>query len=135
MPAFIIPVGVFLVTSVVSLSDGSSWSAYGIMLPIAIPLAFSTGANLPRPRRGVQRRHFGDHTSPISDTTVLASSTSGSDHMVHVRSQAPYALMAAGIAAVLFLVFGLVLPKGSASSRTDGRRFVPVLTASEPRAD
>ena len=113
VPAFIIPVGVFLVTSFVSFSDGSSWSTYGIMFPIAIPLAFSTGANLPLVLGAVfSGGIFGDHTSPISDTTVLASSTSGSDHMVHVRSQAPYALIAAGVAAVLFLVFGLVLPEG-----------------------
>jgi Na+/H+ antiporter NhaC len=55
---------------------------------------------------------FGDHSSPISDTTVLASSTSGSDHMVHVRSQIPYALIAAGVSASLFLLLGYVLPEG-----------------------
>ncbi|WP_135303258.1 Na+/H+ antiporter NhaC family protein [Haloarcula amylovorans] len=113
VPAFVVPVGVFLVTSAVSFSDGSSWSTYGIMFPIAIPLAFSTGANLPLVLGAVfSGGIFGDHTSPISDTTVLASSTSGSDHMVHVRSQAPYALIAAGVAAALFLVFGLLVPEG-----------------------
>jgi Na+/H+ antiporter NhaC len=113
VPAFIIPVGVFAVTSFVSFSDGSSWSTYGIMFPIAIPLAFATGANLPLVLGAVfSGGIFGDHTSPISDTTVLASSTSGSDHMVHVRSQIPYALITAGIAAALFLVFGLLLPQG-----------------------
>jgi len=113
VPAFIIPVGVFLVTSFVSFSDGSSWSTYGIMFPIAIPLAFTTGANLPLVLGAVfSGGIFGDHTSPISDTTVLASSTSGSDHMVHVRTQIPYALITAGIAAVLFLLFGVLLPEG-----------------------
>ncbi|MFB6090567.1 MAG: Na+/H+ antiporter NhaC family protein [Halobellus sp.] len=113
IPGYIIPVGVFLTTSAVSFSDGSSWSTYGIMFPVAIPLAFSTGANLPLVLGAVfSGGIFGDHTSPISDTTVLASSTSGSDHMVHVRTQIPYALVTAGLAAVLFLVFGLLLPEG-----------------------
>lgn len=112
IPAFIVPVAVFATTSFVSFSDGSSWSTYGIMFPIAIPLAFATGANLPLVLGAVfSGGIFGDHTSPISDTTVLASSTSGSDHMVHVRSQIPYALISAGVAALLFLVLGLVLPE------------------------
>jgi Na+/H+ antiporter NhaC len=113
VPAGIIPVSVFLVTSFVSFSDGSSWSTYGIMFPIAIPIAFVTGANLPLVLGAVfSGGIFGDHTSPISDTTVLASSTSGSDHMVHVRTQIPYALISAGIAAALFLVLGFLLPEG-----------------------
>jgi Na+/H+ antiporter NhaC len=113
VPAGIIPVSVFAVTSFVSFSDGSSWSTYGIMFPIAIPVAFVTGANLPLVLGAVfSGGIFGDHSSPISDTTVLASSTSGSDHMVHVRTQIPYALISAGIAAVLFLVLGFLLPEG-----------------------
>jgi Na+/H+ antiporter NhaC len=113
LPAWIIPVGVFGVTSFVSFADGSSWSTYGIMFPIAIPLAFATGANLPLVLGAVfSGGIFGDHSSPISDTTVLASSTSGSDHMVHVRTQVPYALVTAGVTATLFLLFGLLLPEG-----------------------
>ncbi|WP_232688736.1 Na+/H+ antiporter NhaC family protein [Halobacterium zhouii] len=113
IPAFVVPVTVFLVTSFVSFSDGSSWSTYGIMFPVAIPLAFATGANLPLVLGAVfSGGIFGDHTSPISDTTVLASSTSGSDHMVHVRTQIPYALASAALAAFLFLVLGIVVPEG-----------------------
>ncbi|WP_254536236.1 Na+/H+ antiporter NhaC family protein [Halomarina litorea] len=113
VPAWIIPVTVFLVTSFVSFSDGSSWSTYGIMFPIAIPVAFASGANLPLVLGAVfSGGIFGDHSSPISDTTVLASSTSGSDHLVHVRTQIPYALIAAGIAATLFVLAGLLLPEG-----------------------
>jgi Na+/H+ antiporter NhaC len=113
VPAWIIPVTVFLVTSFVSFSDGSSWSTYGIMFPIAIPVAFASGANLPLVLGAVfSGGIFGDHSSPISDTTVLASSTSGSDHLVHVRTQIPYALIAAAVAAVLFVLAGLFLPAG-----------------------
>jgi Na+/H+ antiporter NhaC len=52
---------------------------------------------------------FGDHCSPISDTTIVASMASATDHIDHVRTQMPYALVAAGGAVVLFLVFGAVL--------------------------
>ena len=97
----------------VSFSDGSSWSTYGIMFPIAMPIAFTTGANLPLVMGAVfSGGIFGDHSSPISDTTVLASSTSGSDHLVHVRTQVPYAVICASIAAVLFFVLGFALPQG-----------------------
>ncbi|QLG26372.1 sodium:proton antiporter [Halorarum halophilum] len=113
VPAAIIPVTVFLLTAFISFSDGSSWSTYGIMFPIAIPVAFVTGANLPLVLGAVfSGGIFGDHCSPISDTTVLASSTSGSDHMVHVRTQIPYAVTTAAIAAVLFLLAGFLLPEG-----------------------
>jgi Na+/H+ antiporter NhaC len=51
---------------------------------------------------------FGDHCSPISDTTIIASMASASDHIDHVRTQLPYALLTGGIAAVLYLVLGLL---------------------------
>ena len=111
VPVGLIPVLVFAVTAFVSFSDGSSWATYGIMFPIVIPVAFTTGANLPLALGAVLSGGiFGDHCSPISDTTVLSSSTSGSDHMVHVRTQIPYALVTATIAGTLFLVLGFLVP-------------------------
>ncbi|NEU56089.1 Na+/H+ antiporter NhaC family protein [Halorussus sp. MSC15.2] len=113
VPAGLVPVLLFFATAGISFADGSSWSTYGIMFPIAIPVAFTTGANLPLVLGAVfSGGIFGDHSSPISDTTVLASSTSGSDHLVHVRTQIPYAVITATIAAVLFVLFGYVLPQG-----------------------
>jgi Na+/H+ antiporter NhaC len=113
VPAGIVPLLVFFATAGISFADGSSWSTYGIMFPIAIPVAFTTGANLPLVLGAVfSGGIFGDHSSPISDTTVLASSTSGSDHMVHVRTQVPYAVISALIAGALFLVLGFALPQG-----------------------
>ena len=115
IPAWSVPISMFLVTSFVSFSDGSSWATYGIMFPIAIPVTFATGANLILVLGAVfSGGIFGDHSSPISDTSVLASSTSGSDHMVHIRTQIPYAVATAGIAAVLFLVTAFLLPQGFA---------------------
>jgi Na+/H+ antiporter NhaC len=52
---------------------------------------------------------FGDHCSPISDTTIVASMASATDHIDHVRTQLPYALIAAGTATVLFVLFGFIL--------------------------
>jgi Na+/H+ antiporter NhaC len=113
VPPEFVPVSLFLITSMVSFSDGSSWSTYGIMFPIAMPIAFTTGANLPLVMGAVfSGGIFGDHSSPISDTTVLASSTSGSDHLVHVRTQIPYAVICAAIAATLFFLLGFFLPQG-----------------------
>lgn len=118
VPPAIIPVSLFLVTAFISFSDGSSWATYGIMLPIAMPIAFTTGTNLPLVIGAVfSGGIFGDHCSPISDTTVLSSSTSGSDHMVHVRTQIPYALLTAAITAALFAIFGFLIPQGF--------RFIP----------
>lgn len=113
VPVGLIPVLVFVATGFISFSDGSSWATYGIMFPIAIPVAFTTGANLPLVLGAVLSGGiFGDHCSPISDTTVLSSSTSGADHMVHVKTQVPYALACAAIAGALFLVLGFLVPGG-----------------------
>ena len=70
------------------------------MIPIAIPIALTLG--IPAPLMlgaAISGAIFGDHASPISDTTVLASMASATDHIEHVRTQLPYALLAAGIAA------------------------------------
>jgi Na+/H+ antiporter NhaC len=113
VPGAAVPLLVFLSTAGISFADGSSWSTYGILFPIAIPVAFTTGANLPLVLGAVfSGGIFGDHASPISDTTVLASSTSGADHLVHVRTQIPYAVITATVAGALFLLLGVVLPQG-----------------------
>ena len=85
-----------------SFSDGSSWSTYGIMFPIAIPVAFTTGANLPLVLGAVfSGGIFGDHASPISDTTIVSSLAAATDHVAHVRTQLPYALLVGGVALLL----------------------------------
>ncbi|SFV52607.1 Na+/H+ antiporter [hydrothermal vent metagenome] len=52
---------------------------------------------------------FGDHVSPISDTTIISSMASGCDHIEHVRTQMPYALIVAGVTSVLYLFMGLIM--------------------------
>ncbi len=108
----LLPVLIFLISAFVSFATGTSWGTYAIMVPIAVPLAFEFSQGHVSPLvlstiaavagGGV----FGDHCSPLSDTTVLSSLGSACDHIDHVRTQFPYALVAASIASVIYLVIG-----------------------------
>ena len=107
-PVFLAPL-VFLVSAFIAFSVGSSWGTFAIMIPIAVPIAMTLGISVPLMLgAAISGSIFGDHASPISDTTVLASMASASDHIEHVRTQLPYALLAAAIASVGFLVIGLI---------------------------
>ncbi len=100
---------VFLVSAFIAFSVGSSWGTFAIMIPIAIPVATTLG--LPAPLMlgaAISGAIFGDHASPISDTTVVASMASATDHIDHVRTQLPYALVAAAFATTGFLLMSLV---------------------------
>ena len=100
---------VFLVSAFIAFSVGSSWGTFAIMIPIAVPIAMTLGIPVPLMLgAAISGAIFGDHASPISDTTVLASMASATDHIEHVRTQLPYALLAAAIATLGFLVIGLV---------------------------
>ena len=101
---------VFLVSAFIAFSVGSSWGTFAIMIPIAVPIAVTLGIPVPLMLgAAISGAIFGDHASPISDTTVLASMASASDHIDHVRTQLPYALLAAAIATTGFLIAGLVM--------------------------
>jgi Na+/H+ antiporter NhaC len=105
-----LPILLFVAACIVAFATGSSWSTMSILLPNVVALAASVGES-----QGVgalfmvvlcvgavlEGSIFGDHCSPISDTTVLSSVSSASDHIDHVRTQAPYALVTAGLAIVL----------------------------------
>jgi tetracycline resistance efflux pump len=100
---------VFIASAFIAFSVGSSWGTFAIMIPIAIPIATTLG--LPMPLllgAAISGAIFGDHASPISDTTVVASMASATDHIDHVRTQLPYALIAAAIASVGFLLVSVV---------------------------
>jgi len=99
---------VFIVSAFIAFSVGSSWGTFAIMIPIAIPIATTLGLSVPLLLgAAISGAIFGDHASPISDTTVVASMASATDHIDHVRTQLPYALTAGAIAATAFLLFGL----------------------------
>jgi tetracycline resistance efflux pump len=105
----LVPFVVFLTSSFIAFSTGTSWGTFGIMIAIGIPMAQSLGANEIMVIAAVLGGGvFGDHSSPISDTTIIASMASASDHIDHVRTQLPYALFIGGITALIYLIAGIV---------------------------
>ena len=100
----------FILSSFIAFSIGSSWGTFAIMIPLAMQIALSLDVSTTLFLAAVLSGSvFGDHASPISDTTVVSSMASATDHIDHVRTQLPYALTAAAIATVAFLIVGVVL--------------------------
>jgi len=105
-----VPVIVFLVACFIAFSTGTSWGTFAIMLAIGIPMAQALDANVYLTiAAALGGGVFGDHCSPISDTTIIASMASASDHIDHVKTQLPYALIAGSIAALMYLVLGILI--------------------------
>ncbi len=110
MPNYLYLPLVFVVSGGIAFSTGTSWGTFAIMLPIAVPAAETLGLPLaPFVAAALAGGIFGDHCSPISDTTIISSMASATDHIDHVRTQLPYALVAGSIAAVCFAVLGAFL--------------------------
>jgi len=104
----LVPFLIFLVSCFIAFSTGTSWGTFAIMLAIAIPMADALDANVYITiAAALGGGVFGDHCSPISDTTILSSMASATDHIDHVRTQLPYAMIAGGTAALMYLVIGL----------------------------
>jgi len=109
-PVFMLPALIFVATGLMSLTTGTSWGSYGIMIPLAMPLAMAAGVPPALALAAVLGGGvFGDHCSPISDTTVIASLAAGCDHLEHVKTQAPYAGLAGAAALGFYLLAGAVL--------------------------
>ena len=107
-PSFV-PLIVFLVSSFIAFSTGTSWGTFAIMIAIAVPMAETMNANpYITIAAALGGGVFGDHCSPISDTTILSSMASASDHIDHVKTQLPYALVPGSIAALLYLIIGII---------------------------
>lgn len=115
----VVPTVVFLLAAATAFATGSSWGTMGILMPLVIPLAWAV-----MEVNGMTAAHdyhilystisailagavWGDHCSPISDTTILSSMASGCDHIDHVRTQLPYAMTVGGVA-----ILGGTLPVG-----------------------
>lgn len=110
MPIYLLGALVFLLSAIISFSTGTSWGTFSIMMPIALPLAISMDASLALVVGAViSGGVFGDHCSPISDTTIISSMASDCEVSSHVQTQLPYALIGASVAFVLFLVAGYLL--------------------------
>lgn len=97
----------FLASAGIAFATGSSWGTFAIMLPVAVPLASALALPVaPFVAASLSGGVFGDHSSPISDTTIISSLASASDHIEHVRTQMPYALVAGAAAALGFAAVG-----------------------------
>ncbi len=121
IPAFLLPSIIFVLGSVIAFATGTAYGTMGILMPLAIPLAYAINPEwqfvIVSTSAVLTGAIFGDHCSPISDTTILSSTGSGCDHIEHVRTQIWYALFVGAIT-VLFgyipaglgLNFWIVLP-------------------------
>lgn len=106
-PILIAPI-LFIGAAFMAFATGTSWGTFAILVPIAVPISLETGLPMSFLVSAVLGGGiFGDHASPISDTTVVASIASGCDHYEHVRTQLPYALFGAIATIILYLAIGL----------------------------
>jgi len=117
LPVFLLPAMVFMLAAATAFATGSSWGAMGILFPLAMPLTWAVMVS--QGQAGPEHMHilyssvsailagavWGDHCSPISDTTILSSLASGCDHIEHVRTQLPYAMTVGGVA----ILFGSIM--------------------------
>ncbi len=109
-PTWWIPAAVFIIGCFVSFTLGSSWTAFAILIPIALPLAQGLDISAPLMLGAVLSGGvFGDHASPLSDTSIISSMSAACDHIDHVNTQMPYALMLALGAFVCYLIAGALV--------------------------
>ena len=109
VPLQILPFLVFVIAAVMSFSMGTSWGTFGLLIPIVTMICSSTaGSELLIPTLGATLAGsvYGDHCSPISDTTILASTGAQCEHIRHVETQIPYATLTAIVCAVGYLIIG-----------------------------
>ncbi|MDA0707909.1 MAG: transporter [Proteobacteria bacterium] len=109
-PQFLVAV-TFFITATISFSTGTSWGAFALMIPFVLPVAYGLTAGVANDpivykalAAVVGGGIFGDHSSPVSDTSVLSSIGAGSDHMDHVITQLPYALLIGATTIIIYLV-------------------------------
>ena len=108
IPAFLLPSIIFILGGIMSFATGTAYGTMGILMPLTIPLAYSISPEMSYIVVCISAvltgAIFGDHCSPISDTTILSSMGAGCNHIDHVRTQMPYALFVASIA----ILFGYI---------------------------
>jgi tetracycline resistance efflux pump len=110
LPPVVFLPAIFVVAAFVAFSTGTSWGTFAIMLPIAVPAAMTLGWPVaPFVAASLSGGIFGDHSSPISDTTIIASMAAATDHIDHVRTQLPYAFIGGAIAIIGFALVGTTI--------------------------
>ena len=104
----LLPALMFLMSALMAFATGTSWGTFATMIPIGIPMVLALGAN-PYITLGaiLGGGTFGDHSSPLSDTTIISSMAAATDHIDHVRTQLPYALITASLTFAFYVVWGL----------------------------
>ncbi|WP_158839809.1 Na+/H+ antiporter NhaC family protein [Polaribacter sp. L3A8] len=103
----LLPAVVFIVSSFIAFSTGTSWGTFAIMLAISVPMANIHGSDITIiVAATLGGGIFGDHCSPISDTSIISSMASASDHIDHVKTQLPYALVGGVFTVIMYLVIG-----------------------------
>ena len=113
--SWMLPVIAFVTAGSISFFTGTSWGSYAITIPFVLPIAFNISNGelssfvLLTLGALVSGGLFGDHCSPVSDTTCLSSFGAGSDHIDHVTTQLPYAISAALLSCIVFVVLGLLI--------------------------
>ena len=106
----LLPALTFLIALMLSFATGTSMGTMAIMAVISLPMALEMGISIPLVAGAMFGGSiFGDHTSPISDTTIMTCSTTGCDIIDHVKTQAPYCAGIAAVSFVLYLIFGFIL--------------------------
>jgi Na+/H+ antiporter NhaC len=126
LPVALLPAAVFVLASVTSFATGTSWFTMAALIPLVLPLAVTMGGELALPivvattAAVLDGSIFGDHVSPLSDTTILSAIGSGCDLLEHVRTQLPYGLVVQAITLLALVPIGygvpwfVVLPAGAA---------------------
>ncbi len=105
----LVPAIVFVVSAFIAFSTGTSWGTFAIMIPIAVPMAHTMDINVYMAiAAALGGGVYGDHSSPISDTTIISSMASASDHIDHVNTQLPYALLAGVVTVLFYIILGFI---------------------------
>jgi len=109
LPIYLIVPMMFLAGALISFSTGTSWGTFAILIPIGMPLVQALGLPPSLVLAAILGGGvFGDHCSPISDTTAVSAIASGCDLLEHVRTQLPYAVFAGLITLVMYFVVSLI---------------------------
>ena len=104
----ILPAVIFLIAAGLAFSTGTSWGTFGILIPIVVSAGFAPELQTIAMSACLAGAVCGDHCSPISDTTIMASAGAQSDHINHVNTQLPYALTVAAVSFVSYIIAGFV---------------------------
>ena len=108
LPLFLVPAVVFIAGAFASFTTGTSWGTFALLVPITMPIAINLGLPPSLVLAAVLGGGiFGDHCSPVSDTTAVSSIAAGCDILDHVKTQLPYALVCGAITIVAYILMGL----------------------------